>query len=129
MVPEVVERIIEYDDTARTLTYQADGLPSFLGTARNQWRVEAIDEQHTRVSLEATLQVRGVLGRLAYLMLRLQLSRTAPRFLQDLKYYVEHGRPSPRKQRRIPQVPNTDTPPAIRTDLSVYDVPLADPPP
>jgi hypothetical protein len=40
--------------------------------------------------------------RLAYLMLRLQLSRTAPRFLEDLKYYVEHGRPSPRKRRQLP---------------------------
>jgi hypothetical protein len=102
MIPEVVERIVVYDETARTLTYQAEGLPAFLGTARNQWRVEAVDDQHTRVRLEATLQVRGVLGWLAYLVLRVQLARTGRRFLQDLKHYVEHREPSPRKRRQLP---------------------------
>ncbi len=43
-----------------------------------------------RVRLEATIQIRCILGWLAYLALRLQLTRTAPRFLHDLKHHVEH---------------------------------------
>jgi len=101
MVPEVTERIIAYDEANHTLTYKGEGLPTFLGSARNQWRVTALDERRTRVGLEATMDVRGVLGRLMYLVLRLQLTRTSPQFLHDLKYYVEHGQPSPRKQRQL----------------------------
>jgi len=75
--------------------------PRFLKTARNHWRVEAIDQRRTRISLHATVQPRGVLGWLPYLLLRVQLARVAAGFLQDLRYYVEHGRPSPRKQRQL----------------------------
>jgi hypothetical protein len=101
MVPEVTERIVAYDEANHTLTYQAEDLPSFLGTARNHWRVTALDQRRTRVSLEATVQVHGLLGRLMYLVLRLQLARTSPQFLHDLKHYVEQGQPSPRKQRQL----------------------------
>ena len=36
-----------------------------------------------------------------YVLLRVQLARIGPQFLSDLKYYVEHGNPSPRKQRQL----------------------------
>lgn len=99
LVPEVTERIVAYDEVNHTFTYEAENLPSFLGAARNQWRVTALDDDRTAVSLEATLHVRGLLGRVMYLVLRLQIARTSPQFLQDLKHYIEHGRPSPCKQR------------------------------
>lgn len=89
MIPEVTERIIAYDDAARTLTYQAELLPRLLPSAQNTWRVEAVGDSRTRVSLQATVQVRGIAGRLMYLLLRAQLARTGPRFLRDLQHYVE----------------------------------------
>jgi Polyketide cyclase / dehydrase and lipid transport len=101
LVPQVTERIVAYDEANHTLTYQAVDTPSFLGTARNQWRVTTLDESRTRVSLDATVQVHGILGRLMYLVLGLQIARTRPQFLHDLKHFVEHGRPSPRKQRQF----------------------------
>jgi len=39
-----------------------------------------------------------VLGRIAFLVLRLQLARTAPRFLRDLKHDVERREPTGRKR-------------------------------
>ncbi len=101
LVPLVTERLVAYDDANRTFTYQAEQHPRFLKTARNHWRVEAIDQRRTRISLHATVQPRGVLGWAAFLLLRVQLARVAAGFLQDLRYYVEHGRPSPRKQRQL----------------------------
>jgi len=101
MVPEVEERIVAYDEANRTLTYEGYGMPKFIKTARNRWQVEAIDDRRSRVSLEATLVPRGIIGGLMYLLLRIQLARIGPQFLSDLKYYVEHGDPSPRKQRQL----------------------------
>jgi hypothetical protein len=101
LVPQITERLIAYDDATRTLTYQAEQHPRFLKAAHNHWRVEPIDQHCTRISLHATVQPQGVLGWLPYLLLRAQLVRVAKGFLQDLQYYLEHGRPSQRKQRRL----------------------------
>jgi len=101
MVPEVEERIVAYDEADRSLTYEGHGLPKFIKTARNNWHVEALGHRRSRVSLEATLEPRGILGRLMYVLLRLQLTRIGPQFLSDLEHYIEHGEPSPRKQRQL----------------------------
>jgi hypothetical protein len=101
LVPQVTERIIAYDEANRTLTYQAEQHPRFLKAARNHWRVEAIGAGRTRISLHATVEPQGMVGWLAYLLLRAQLARVAAQFLQDLQHYAEHGRPSPRKQRQL----------------------------
>lgn len=97
MIPQVIERLIAYDETSYTFTYQAENLPGFLAAARNQWHVTALGEHRSTVSLDATLTVRGVLGRIMYLPLRLQIARTSPQFLHDLK----HGRASSREQRQL----------------------------
>lgn len=101
LVPQITERLVAYDDASRTLTYQAERQPRFLRAARNHWRVETVDERRTRISVHATVQPRGALGWLGYLLLRVQLTRVAAQSLQDLQHYVEHGRPSPRKQRQL----------------------------
>ena len=101
VAPEVTETVVAYDDTARTLTYQATaGLPAFLATARNHWHVSALDDGRSEVTFTGQVEVRGLLGRLAWWALLLQLRRTSRHFLADLKHYVEHGTPSPRKQRQ-----------------------------
>jgi len=101
LVPEVTERIVAYDEVRRTLTYEAEGLPRFIGAARNRWRVTALDDRRSRVDLDATLQVHGILGWVLYPLIRLQILRTTPRFLADLKHVVETGQPSQRKQRQL----------------------------
>jgi Polyketide cyclase / dehydrase and lipid transport len=101
MVPEVEERIVAYDEANRTLSYEGHGMPEFIKTARNRWHVQPLDDRRSRVSLVATLEHRGILGQFVYVFLRLQLTRVGPQFLSDLKYYIEHGAPSPRKERQL----------------------------
>src|SRR5262245_2070457 len=102
-IPEVTERITAYDEAGRTLAYEAVGLPPFVGTASNRWSVTALDGRRCRVDLEATLQVRGVLGWVLYPAIRMQIFRAGPRFLADLKHFAETGHPSTRKLRQLLQ--------------------------
>jgi hypothetical protein len=104
--PDVRETIVAYDDRARSLVYVGEGMPAFVADARNRWHVSAIDDRRARVSVEATLETRGILGRLLSLPLRLRLQREGRRMLEDLKHYVERGRPLPRKQRRLEEAQN-----------------------
>jgi Polyketide cyclase / dehydrase and lipid transport len=100
-VPHVTETIVAYDEAARTLTYEATaGMPAFVALARNTWRVTPLDDTRTVVSYAARLEVRGLVGRLGRWWLLAQARRTGRHLLDDLKHYVEHGVPSPRKQRR-----------------------------
>lgn len=100
-LPEVTETIVEYDDRGRTLTYEGAGLPAFVALARNRWEVIPIDGARTRLVVEATLETRGLLARALGVPMRLHFEREGRRMAADLKHYAEHGRPSPRKQRRL----------------------------
>jgi hypothetical protein len=101
LVPRVTETLIGYDEQSRTLTYQAVGLPAFITTASSTWTVTPAGEAACRVTLTAHFQTRGVLGLLGCWAILAQ-ARLAARHLQDdLRYYVNHGAPSPRKQRQL----------------------------
>jgi hypothetical protein len=99
MFPHVKETIVSYDEAGRTLTYTGAGLPAFVRVARNRWSVVAVDDR-ARVHVEATMELRGIIGRLLAVPLRVWLARGATRTLDDLKHHVERGRPSARKQRQ-----------------------------
>ena len=101
LMPQVTETIVAYDDATRTLTYQASGLPGFVTTARNTWTVTPLGQRRTRVSLQAQFDTRGLLGALACWAILLQVARTSRHLAEDLAHYLEHGTPSPRKQRQL----------------------------
>jgi Polyketide cyclase / dehydrase and lipid transport len=101
MVPEVAETLIAYDEANRSLTYEASGMPAFVTTARNTWTVTPLGERRCRVTLDAQFDTRGVFGALARRLLSLRVGRTSRHLADDLRHYVEHGKPSPRKQRQL----------------------------
>ena len=99
--PAVTERIVAYDESNRTLTYAATGLPDFVGEARNTWRVSPMGQLRARASFDGVLETRGVAGLLIALPLRIRMRRATSTVLGDLKHYAEHGTPSRSKQRRL----------------------------
>jgi uncharacterized protein YndB with AHSA1/START domain len=102
LVPTVTETIVGYDKANRTLTYEAtDGMPAFVMRARNRWQVTALGDTRARVAVHAQVDVRGPLGAVARWWLLAQVARGGRHLLDDLKYYIEQGTPSPRKQRRL----------------------------
>jgi carbon monoxide dehydrogenase subunit G len=101
MVPEVTETLVAYDEANRSLTYEASGMPAFVTTARNTWTVTPLGEHRSRVTVDAQFDTRGLLGALARRLLLLQVGRTSRHLADDLRYYVEHDTPSPRKQRQV----------------------------
>jgi hypothetical protein len=101
LVSAVEETILAYDEAGRTLTYAGAGLPRFVSEARNQWSVIPLHDQRALVRVEAITEMRGVVGRLLAVPFRLWAARVGAKTLDDLKHYVELGRPSTRKQRQL----------------------------
>jgi hypothetical protein len=59
MLPHATEMIIAYSDSDRTLTYQATGMPAYVGVARNRWTITAVDQQRTQAAFEAVFAPAG----------------------------------------------------------------------
>jgi hypothetical protein len=101
MVSDVVETLTGYDEAGRTLTYEASGMQAFVTIARNTWTVVPVSEQRCKVTLDAQFDTAGFIGALARRLLLLQIGRTSRHLGDDLRHYVEHGTPSPRKRRQL----------------------------
>jgi Polyketide cyclase / dehydrase and lipid transport len=101
LMPQITETLIAYDEGSHTLTYQARGLPAFITTARSTWTITPAGEGSCRVTVTAHFRARGVPGLLGCWAI-LAWARLGARHLEaDLRHYIKHGSPSPRKQRQL----------------------------
>lgn len=101
LVPWVTGTLVAYDEANRTPTYEGSGMPAFVTTARNTWTVTPLDERRCRVRMRARFVTRGLLGHLGRWAILAQVGRTSRYLADDLRRYVETGRPPPRKQRQL----------------------------
>ena len=93
----VQERLTLYNPNAMELEYRAiEGLPPVFTQAMNRWSVEAVDTTHCVVTMHATIRLRSIF-RLIEPLLKWWIVRSGG--LEELRHYVEQGRPHPRKQR------------------------------
>lgn len=101
VLPQVTELLVAYDPARHTLTYQASDMPTFVTLARNTWTVLPDGEHACLVTLNARFEARGVPGLLARWVVAIQSRRNARLLQADLRHYLRHGTPSPRKQRQL----------------------------
>lgn len=93
----VKERLTRFDRAAMALEYEAlEGLPSFLGHATNRWSVDRIEESRSLLRIHATLTVTGPMV-LFGCVIKWQLEAGGAKVAEELKYFIENGRPHPRK--------------------------------
>lgn len=93
----VKERLTRFDRDAMAFEYEAlEGLPSFVGHAVNRWSVSRVDDCRARLRIHATLTIRGPMALLAW-AIKWQLESAGAKVAEELKYFVENGRPHPRK--------------------------------
>lgn len=93
----VTERLTRFAPDDMAFEYEAiEGLPRFIERAANRWSVEHIDDHSCLVRAEETVTLRGLLSLFAC-PIRWQLGVVGARVLEELKYFVEEGRPHPRK--------------------------------
>jgi hypothetical protein len=93
----VKEQLTAFDPESRTLAYVAiDGLPKFAEQAVNHFSVQALGDERCVVRSYATLELRGPM-RIFGWRVRRRLEKVGSQVLDELRYYVEHGRPHTRK--------------------------------
>jgi Polyketide cyclase / dehydrase and lipid transport len=94
----VREQFTSYDEQAMRFAYQAtEGRPFFIKRAENHLAVRSLGPETSIVESRAELDVSLFPGVFLAPLLKLLTGRVAAQFFEELKYYVEHDQPHPRK--------------------------------
>ncbi len=94
------ETFTSYDEAGMRFSYAAtEGLPWLITRAENHYAVRPLAANRALVESRAEVALRPFPGMLVAPLVRLQLQRAAGRVFEELKYYLEHGQPHPRKLR------------------------------
>lgn len=102
---QVSETLMAYDAEAMSLAYEANlGMPSWVTLAANRWTVQAIDNQTSRLVMEAEFKTQGLMGWMMNGLMNRKLNKTIQTVLLDLKSYVETGKVSRVKQARLDEL-------------------------
>jgi len=90
------EEFTAYNDDKKSYSFKGVFDSKMFNNVTSSMEVKSIDTKTTRVEITPALELT-LLGTLMYPMIRMQISKTTDEVLEDLKYYVENGKPSPRK--------------------------------
>jgi len=95
----IVESIETFNTETRTLAYSATAkkMPSFLTGLLYTWKLTAAGPNSTRVDMVLTADIAFPFNVLMGWMMRLQFKGAIDSSLAELKYFVETGRPHPKK--------------------------------
>ena len=98
---EIVENFVEFDENHHRFVYEiTKGLPGFVISARNTWTHEAISPSKTRLTMNVTMNVKGVLGTIMQTPMKFQMGKVLRNVQEELKHFVETGKPHPRKVKK-----------------------------
>ena len=93
---KISEEFTAYDDDNRTFSFKGVFDSKMFKSVINTSGLTSIDENTTEVSFGPNVEL-SFIGTLMYPMIRMMLGKAIDVILDDLKYYVENGKPSPKK--------------------------------
>ena len=95
------ERILQYDRNQAIRYSLYDGLPGFVTNAENTWTFREVNSNVTRITGQTEMQVKGIMGFLFRGMMKKNLDRVLAEMAEEVKHYIETGKPHPKKIKAI----------------------------
>lgn len=90
------EEFTAYNDEERSYSFKGVFKSKMFNKVTSSMKVDEVDENTTLVKITPALELTW-LGTLMYPLIRMQISKVTDEILDDLKYFVENGTPSPKK--------------------------------
>ncbi|MEM9887942.1 MAG: SRPBCC family protein [Bacteroidota bacterium] len=98
---KIKEVIRKFDPNNFELEYEViEGFPSFVESGINNWKLTNLNGK-TKVDMHLVIKTKGILGSIMGPMMKMQMNGLTKSVLNDLKHYVETGKPSPLKQKEM----------------------------
>jgi len=96
------QELTDFNEKKMHLSYKAkSGLPHFITSAENTWKVLAISDHESIVQTQAVINTGMISGILIAPLFKLFMGRKGDQMIEELKYYIEHDQPHPRKQKQL----------------------------
>ena len=88
-----------YDEKRHTFRYagKAEKQPPFVKRGANTWTVEAVSSAQSRLIMSVDMELNLFPGQLMRLPMTAQLRKVLDWNLEEIKHYIETGKPHPRK--------------------------------
>lgn len=100
----IKEKILQYSDTEHLLSYQVyEGMPKMVKYAVNTWKLTDLGNGTTKLEMQIEMKVGGFMGSMMKGMMRKKMTKMSKLVAEEFQYYVENGKPHPRKLKSINQ--------------------------
>jgi len=93
-ISEIVKNV---DEKNKSYTYYADGLPSMMKSAVNSWKVVSLSDGTSEVQMDLKIEIAPIQKALMGWMIVPKMKKDIQQTVDDLKYFIEEGKPSPVK--------------------------------
>lgn len=91
---EISEIVKEVDQKKMSYTYYADGLPAMMKSAVNSWKVEPLGNHSSEVQMNLKIELAPIPKLLMGWMIVPKMKKDIQQTIDDLKYFIENGKPS-----------------------------------
>lgn len=99
---KIKEVIRKFDTNNHILEYEViEGFPFFVDSAINNWQLTSMSSERTKVDMHLIVKTKGLVGSIMNPMMKMQLKKQIEHIPNDLKYYIETGKPSQNKAKEI----------------------------
>lgn len=99
---KIKEKLLSFLPIEHKLSYQIfEGLPSMVKYAENNWGLSSLGNNKTRLEMILKAETQGVLGTIMRPMMKINFSKMGTGLVEDFKFYLENGEPSPAKLKAI----------------------------
>ena len=92
-----------FDEATHRLRYEmrGAGLPALVVRSSNEWQVHRLDDMASAFSMTVTIELFPVVGHAVRSRIEARLREQLRATAEELKHYVETGRPHDRKVENI----------------------------
>lgn len=98
----IKEKLYEFSNENYSLAYEvAEGMPPMIKYATNTWRLVDLRNEKCKLQIKMDIRMGGFFGSLLQPVLKLQMSKLGNYLVEDFAYYVENGKPHPRKLKAL----------------------------
>jgi hypothetical protein len=91
-----------FNPANHSLSYHiSKGVPPIAKSAIGHWKLTKITDNRTQLNVDFFLETKGLLGFIMSPIVSKKVGRSSDELMEEFKYYVENGKPHPRKLEAI----------------------------
>ena len=95
---ENFQELDEFDPINYSLSYHISrGVPAIAKSGLGEWSLTKTKENQTQMNVHFIIKTKGLLGLIMSPVVSKKVERASSEIVEELKYYLENGKPHPRK--------------------------------